>query len=88
MDFAIPTDHRVKIKESEKTDKYLNFTRELKNVWNMGVTVILTVVDVLLTVSIGLEIRLEELEIKKKIKTNQTTALLKSTRIPKRVLET
>ena len=30
MDFAIPEDHRVKLKESEKRDKYLDFARELK----------------------------------------------------------
>ena len=30
MDFAIPADQRVKLKESEKWDKYQDFTRELK----------------------------------------------------------
>ena len=30
VDFAVPADHRVKSKESEKKDKYLDFTRELK----------------------------------------------------------
>ena len=30
MDFAVPADHRVKIKESEKRDKYLDLTGELK----------------------------------------------------------
>ena len=29
--FAIPADHRVKLKESEKRDKYLDLARELKN---------------------------------------------------------
>ena len=28
--FAVPAEHRVKVKESEKKDKYLDFTRELK----------------------------------------------------------
>ena len=31
VDFALPADHRVKIKENEKRGKYLNLTRELKN---------------------------------------------------------
>ena len=31
MDFAVPTDHRVKIKESEKIDKYSDIAWELKN---------------------------------------------------------
>ena len=30
MDFAVPADHRVKFKESEKKDKYLDLVRELK----------------------------------------------------------
>ena len=30
MDFAIPADHRVKVKEREKRDKYLDLARELK----------------------------------------------------------
>ena len=28
MDFAVPADHSVKIKESEKRDKYLDLARE------------------------------------------------------------
>ena len=30
MDFAVPTGHRIKLKESEKKDKYLDHARELK----------------------------------------------------------
>ena len=30
VNFAVPTDHRMKIKESEKRDKYLDLARELK----------------------------------------------------------
>ena len=37
--FALPADHAVKSKESEKKDKYLDITRELKKLWNMKVTV-------------------------------------------------
>ena len=32
MDFTIPADYRVKIKENKKIDKYLEFGRELKKV--------------------------------------------------------
>ena len=28
--FAVPADHRIKLKECEKKDKYLDFARELK----------------------------------------------------------
>ena len=31
MDIAVSADHRIKLKESEKKDKHLNFARELKN---------------------------------------------------------
>ena len=31
VDFAVPADHRIKLKEWEKRDKYLDFARELKN---------------------------------------------------------
>ena len=30
VDFAVLADHRVKLKESEKKDKYLDLTRKLK----------------------------------------------------------
>ena len=30
MDFAVPLDHRVKLRESEKNDRYLDLARELK----------------------------------------------------------
>ena len=31
VDFAVSADHRMKLKESEKKDKYLDLARELKN---------------------------------------------------------
>ena len=34
MEFAVPADHRVKLKESEKKNKYPDLAREfLKNCW-------------------------------------------------------
>ena len=30
VDFAVPADHRIKLKEHEKRDKYLDLARELK----------------------------------------------------------
>ena len=44
VDLAVPADHRVKMKEIEKIDKYLVFTRQLKKKRNMKVTTIPTVV--------------------------------------------
>ena len=54
MDFALKTDHRVKLKENEKKDKYLDFARELKKHWNMKVTLILIVIGSVVTVTRGL----------------------------------
>ena len=31
MDFAVPADNRIKSKDDEKTDKYLDLLGELKN---------------------------------------------------------
>ena len=32
VDFAVPADHRINLKESEKKDKYLDLTSEIKKV--------------------------------------------------------
>ena len=88
MDFAVQADHRVKVKENEKRDKYLNLARELKKLWNMKATVIPIVIDVLGTVTKGFIQELEDLEIRRRVETIQTTALLRSARILRRVLET
>ena len=42
--FAVPADHRVKLKECEKKDKYVDLAMELKKLWNMKVTVISIVI--------------------------------------------
>ena len=36
IDFAVPADHRIKLKECEKRDKYLDLARELKKKTNYG----------------------------------------------------
>ena len=77
-----------KCNENEKIDKYLDLARELRKQWNMGVTVILIVVGACGMVPKGLERRGKELEIRGRIETIQTTALLRSVRILRRVLET
>ena len=38
VDFAVPADHRIKLKECEKKNKYFDLARELKKLWNMKVT--------------------------------------------------
>ena len=55
VDFAVPADHRVKMKENEKMDKYLDLARELKKLWNMKVKMISIVVGALGMVPKSLE---------------------------------
>ena len=88
MDFAVLEDPEVKIKEREKTNKYLDLAREQRKIWNIRVTVVPIVIGELGTVIKGLEMKLEKLEIRGRIVTIQTTALLRSARILRRVQET
>ena len=88
MDFAVLGDHRVKLKECEKRDNYLDLARELKKLWNMKVTIISIVIGAFGTVTKGLLKGLEDLEVGGRVETIQTTALLKTARILRRVLET
>ena len=53
VDFAVPADHWVKLKESEKKEEYLHLARELKKLRNMNETVIPIVVGALGTVIKG-----------------------------------
>ena len=78
----------VKLKESEKRDKYLDLVRELKKLWNMKMTVILIVIGALGTITKGFIQVLGDLEIKGRVEIIQATALLRSTRILRRVLLT
>ena len=77
MDFPVPADHRVKLKESEKKDKYLDLTKELKKLRHMKVTIKAIIIGALGTVNEGLLKGLEDLEIKGREGTIQTTAFLR-----------
>ena len=89
LDFAVPLEHRVKLKEGEKIDKYLHFVSELEKsseIW-MWLWYQLQL-ESLERFSEARKRDWGKLEITGKIKTTLTTALLKSARIPRRVLET
>ena len=88
VDFAVPADHRIKLKECEKRDKYLDLARELKKLRNMKVTIIPIVIGAFGMVTKGLLKGLEDLTVGGRVETIQTTALLKTARILRRVLET
>ena len=88
MDFAVPADHWVKLKESEKRNKYLDLAGEIKKLWNMKVTVIPIVIGMLGTATKGFVYGQKDLEIRRGMDIIQTTALLRSVRILRRVLDT
>ena len=67
---------------------YLDLARELKKLWNMKVTIIPIVIGAFGTVTKGLLKGLEHLEVGDRVETTQTTALLKTARILRRVLKT
>ena len=54
VDFAVPADHRIKLKEFEKRDEYLDLARELKRLWNMKVTIMPIGIGAFATVTKGL----------------------------------
>ena len=51
VDFAVPADDRINLKESEKKDKYLDLARELKRLWNMKVTIVPIVIGAFGTIT-------------------------------------
>ena len=87
VDFAVPADHKIKRKECEKKDKYLDLAKELKKLWNMKVTIIPIVIGAFGAVTIGLLKGLEDLEVGGRVETIQTITLLRTARILRRVVE-
>ena len=75
MEFAVPVDYRVKSRESDKSDKYLDIAKELKKkLWNMKEMMMPIVIGLLGTILKSLVKGLEELEIRGQLETIQTTA--------------
>ena len=87
-DFAVSADHRIKLKECEKKDKYHDLARELKKLWNIQVTIISIVIGAFGTITKGLLKGLENLEVGGRVETIQTTTLRRTARILRRVRET
>ena len=69
MDFAVSDDHRVKLLEIEKRDKYLDLEKKTGKLLNLNVTMMPIVIDVLNRVTTGLVPRLEDLEIEGRVET-------------------
>ena len=84
VNFTVPADHRIKLKESEK---YLDLVRESKKLWNKKVTIIPIVIGAFSTFTKGLLKGQEDLEVRGRMETIQTTALLRMDRILREVQE-
>ena len=54
VDFVVPADRIIKLKESEKKDKYLDLARGLKKLWIMKMTVMPIVIDITIKGTKGL----------------------------------
>ena len=80
VDFAVLVDYRIKLKECEKKDKYLDIAREIKKLWKMKVTIVPIMIGTLGIVTKGLLKGLEDLEVGGQVETIQTTALLRTVR--------
>ena len=50
VNFAVPADHGINLKECEKKDKCLDLAREWKKLWNMKVTIVPIVIGALGTI--------------------------------------
>ena len=84
VDFAVPAEHTIKLKECEKKAKYRDLARELKKLWNMKVSIVPIVIGAFGAVTGGLLKGLEDLEVSGRVETIQTTALLKTASILRR----
>ena len=88
--FDIQTDHPISARRPDLiviTKNYLTWELK-KKLWNINVTTIPSVIGAFGTVTKGLLKGLENLEVGGQVETIQTTALLKTARILRGVLET
>ena len=74
--FAVPADHRVKLKQLKRKISTLNFVRAEKKLWNMKVKLVPIVVGALSIITNGLITVLEDLEIRGQVEIIQTTVFL------------
>ena len=87
IDFAIPLDSNVNVKEMEKIGKYQDLARELKRIWNLKTQIIPVVIGALGTIPKTLVQWLECIGIGPKMCDLQKSVILNSARILRKVLE-
>ena len=60
VDFAVPADHRINLKECANKDKYIDLATVLKKLWNMKVTIVPIVIGAFAKTTKGLLKGLED----------------------------
>ena len=88
VNFAVPDDHIIKLKECEKRDKYIDLARELKKLWNVKMTIVPIVIGAFGMGTKGLLKSLKQLEVGGREEIIKRTVLLNTDRILRRILET
>ena len=82
VDFA---NHRTDISQQRKTGNYQDVKRELRKLWNLKMSIVPIVIGALGTIPKSLEKHLKELNVEVNISQMQTTVLLNSARIVRKV---
>jgi hypothetical protein len=85
-DVANPGERNVTKKEAEKILKYKDLTTEIQRTWNMKLKVILVIIGATGTISKSLREYLRNIAGKHEIKELQTTAILGTAHILRKVL--
>ena len=78
VDFTVPADHRIKLKECEKKNKYHDLARELEKLWNMKVMIVPIGVGAFDAVTNGLLKGLEVFKIGGRVETIQNDSIIEN----------
>ena len=87
VNFVVPSDHCIEIKKKQKIEKYQDLKREVQKLWNMKVKATPVVIGAFGTIRKTLEKQLEQIESNIAINQMQTTVLLNTATILRKVLE-
>ena len=87
IDFPVPGDSRIEVKEKDKIEKYQDLRRELQKIWNVKVKIIPLVVGSLGAIPKQFGNRLKQIGITAGTAQFQKTVLLVTARILRKVLE-
>ena len=87
VDFALPTDHQIEISQQRKIENHEDLKQKLQKLWNLKTSIVPIVIVTLGTIPKSLEKHLNELNVEVNIFQMQTTVLLNSARITRKVME-